>query len=1022
MDKKMVLGLDLGTNSIGWALIEYTADGDKLLKPASLMGAGVRIFPQGVDDKTQESRNLKRREARSARRVHHRRNQRVYDLKSALREKGLLPSDKDDMEILMRKNPYALRAAGLDNKLEPFEFGRAVYHLGHRRGFKSNRKDTAKKEKEGKDIKKAVSLLREGMKSKNCRTLGEYLNKKLSEGFGNPIRGHYSEHGMPERSMCEEEFNALWESQSKHHRGTLTDELRSKIHNVIFFQRHYDIRERWGKNLEKLPDGANARRAPELGRCEYEKDKRRSSRGTWHAQRFRMLQDVNNLEVVDTGTGEVRGLSSEEREKLILTLGEKKDMKFDAIRKLLDFTESMEFNLERGGRKTLKGNSAEWNLRVVFKKRYDELSVEERDEIIRQIISAEDEEALRRQAKERWKLEDEAAERLLNSELDSGYLNLSEKALKKMLPHMEKGLNYMDAVEAAGYLRRDQREGNIVKGLSINDIPNIANPIVSAALHQTRRVVNAVISEYGKPSEIRVEIIRELKNSKERRKETIKEQRKNEEEREKAEESLTKDCGISSPRPNDIVKYRLWKECNYECPYTGRKIPKEALFNGTDWEIEHIIPYPRSMDDGYMNKTLCFSGENKAKHNKTPWEAYGHDEKTWEEICKRIKRFPEAKKARFYQKQVDDKFLNSQLSDTAYITREARSFLEKLVGRNKVKTSKGQITAELRRLWGLNAILGRDNAKNREDNRHHAIDAIVTALASEKILKRVSVESQRYNAMRPRDFEPPFDGFRDEVKKAIEKIIVSHKVRRKVSGALHEETNYGILDKKDAKDQPLYAVRKPLAALTASEVERIGDAKVKELVLEHLKINGVDAGKKNNEKSPEWKAAMEKPVFLPNKNGAPIPIKRVRLHKPSTGMIPLGYRAVEPGSNHHIVIFKYADGKKKGRWDGEVFSMFDAAQRLKEKKPVIQRDLGEGKKFVMSLSINEMVRIGEGEAAKYYKVQKIDGSNTVTFRLHTAATIDNNEERLFKNPNTLREAGAIKVTVTPTGKVKEAND
>ena len=284
MGRKTVLGLDIGTNSIGWALIEYAADGDRLLKPASLVGAGVRVFPQGVDDKTQESRNLKRREARSARRVHHRRNQRVYDLKSALQEKGLLPSGKDDMEILMRKNPYALRAAGLDNKLEPFEFGRAVYHLGHRRGFKSNRKDAAKKAKEGKEIKEAVSMLREGIKSKECRTLGEYLNKKLSEGAGNPIRGHYSEYGMPERSMCEEEFNMLWKSQSKYHPGMLTDELRSKIHNVIFFQRHYDIRERWGKDLKNLPLNANARRAPELGPCEYEKNKKRSPRAAWYEE------------------------------------------------------------------------------------------------------------------------------------------------------------------------------------------------------------------------------------------------------------------------------------------------------------------------------------------------------------------------------------------------------------------------------------------------------------------------------------------------------------------------------------------------------------------------------------------------------------------------------------------------------------------------------------------------------------------------------------------------------------------
>ena len=221
---------------------------------------------------------------------------------------------------------------------------------------------------------------------------------------------------------------------------------------------------------------------------------------------------------------------------------------------------------------------------MVFDDRYDEFSEQRRDEIIRQLISAEDEEALRPYAKKRWELDDKAFERLLDSELDSGYLNLSEKALKKMLPHMERGAKYMEAVEAAGYLRRDQRGGDIVKGLNIDDLPNLANPIVSAALYQVRRVVNAVINEYGKPSEIRVEIIRELKNSKERRKEIIKEQRKNEEIRENAKERLRED-GMSNPRPDNILKYRLWEECNYECPYTGRKIPKDALFNGTDWEI-----------------------------------------------------------------------------------------------------------------------------------------------------------------------------------------------------------------------------------------------------------------------------------------------------------------------------------------------------------------------------------------------------------------------------------------------------
>jgi len=308
----------------------------------------------------------------------------------------------------------------------------------------------------------------------------------------------------------------------------------------------------------------------------------------------------------------------------------------------------------------------------------------------------------------------------------------------------------------------------------------------------------------------------------------------------------------------------------------------------------------------------------------------------------------------------------------------------------------------------------------------------VIALASPGMLKSLSRAYSGKKNARFRDFPPPWYGFRNDVKKKIDSVIVSFRVKRKVSGRLHEETNYGILKRKDNKGQPLYSIRKALSALTKNEINLIADERVREIVREHLKKHGADPDN-GSEKEAAWKKAFapENPPCLPNKNGPPIPIKRVRLHKPATGMKHLKrhpsdekpYRAVEPGSNHHIVIFEHTDGKKKGNWDGEVVTMFESAQRIKDNKPVINRDLGDGRRFVMSLSINEMVRVGAEDKALFYRVQKINAENKqITLRLHSAATIDKNDDRRLVVPNALSKISARKVVIGPLGHVMEAHD
>ena len=170
-----VLGIDLGSNSIGWALVGLV-DGE----PANLLRAGARVFDAGMDDTkglgNEVSRNKARRDARLHRRQLWRHRRRLVKLAHILQRAGLLPegdvSDPEgrqdffnrlDAKILVspwfavkeqsgpyreprQVMPYILRATALDEKLEPHLVGRAIYHLAQRRGFLSNRKQVAKRE------------------------------------------------------------------------------------------------------------------------------------------------------------------------------------------------------------------------------------------------------------------------------------------------------------------------------------------------------------------------------------------------------------------------------------------------------------------------------------------------------------------------------------------------------------------------------------------------------------------------------------------------------------------------------------------------------------------------------------------------------------------------------------------------------------------------------------------------------------------------------------------------------------
>ena len=143
-----ILGLDLGTNSIGWALIEDNQN--------KILGLGTRIFPMGVenlgDGEGEISKNASRTGARGIRRQFFRRRLRKQILLKALSENKMCPLEASDFQEWKRNkrfpieklttwfalNPYELRQKALIEKLSLEEIGRIFYHLIQRRGFLSN--------------------------------------------------------------------------------------------------------------------------------------------------------------------------------------------------------------------------------------------------------------------------------------------------------------------------------------------------------------------------------------------------------------------------------------------------------------------------------------------------------------------------------------------------------------------------------------------------------------------------------------------------------------------------------------------------------------------------------------------------------------------------------------------------------------------------------------------------------------------------------------------------------------------
>lgn len=1045
-----VLGLDLGPASLGWAVVDE--DGKQIL------ASGVRVFPEGVDRNQQGgeiSKKEQRRLARGMRRQTLRRARRRRLLRHALIQAGLLPEvarliSDDPLRItweqvqFREEDPYSLRHRALSERLEPYEIGRVLMHLNKRRGFLSNRRTDRAKKEEKSALLTEISTLEAQL---GGRTLGQYLAELQAGDPQTRLRGRHTR-----RDMYEREFEAIWAAQQKHHPMLLTEQLkygsagkqtypcepghpksggfleRYGLHGIIFFQRPMY----WPKSV--------------VGQCELEPKLRRCPRADRLAQRCRLVQEVNNLRLLDTGSAEERPLKPEERALLLRFLERAKEKTFEDIRKefcrKLSLPETIRFNLERGERKKMQGMPTDALLarRDLFGKGWYDRPEEEKDRIVAALIDEENEAPLLKQATGAWGLDQAAAEALLRVDLPSGYANFSRVALEKLRPHLEEGLLLMtrdgtpSALAKAGYLRPDQRVVNQRDFLP--PPPSITNPLVRQALYEVRRLINALIREYGWPARIHIELAREVKGTAADRERRSKEMREREKQRDEAADKI-RELGVKVTR-DAIDRYLLWQEQRRECIYSGRSISQAQLFSG-EVDVDHILPRERSLDNSFMNRVLCFRSENGEKKDRTPWEwLAGNNADKYEEVLQRTKCLPYPKAQRFRQSHVElEDFFARQFVDTTYITTQVQQYV-RCLGADVVCT-KGMHTAELRQHWGLNTVLRDDglDLKNREDHRHHAVDAIVIALTNRSRLQQLA-RLFRHGAS-GEVLPEPWPHFRDVVEQAVNGIHVSHRVQHKIRGALHEETLYGPTEKpwrKREGERPwakawkekseLFVHRKPLETLTPAEVEHIRDDRVRELVIERLTKFGIKAGRKQTAIPKEvWKEPLLLTPCKGKSRGRPAVIKSVRVVKCEGTIRPIrnGSAYVKPGSLHHLCIFEYQDERGRRKRIHESVNMLEAARRKKDGEPIIQRrhpDRPEAR-FVMSLCAGEMVLLRhQGREALYRFTTAASTSGQMWFRHHTSAGKSSDKRGVVsKMPDTL---DAQKVTVDALGRICRAND
>jgi CRISPR-associated endonuclease Csn1 len=613
-----------------------------------------------------------------------------------------------------------------------------------------------------------------------------------------------------------------------------------------------------------------------LGACPFEPTEKRCAKRAPSFERFRLLSRLRALTLSEGR--EERPLTPAQIANAESDFGLQKSYTFKRLRERLGLPEETSFGgVARAdeGRDFVgrTSNAAEGtaSLRVVIMEAAGEVAwrslqnaPEKLDTIASVITFREDIEAIRGGLTQIG-LEPLVLKGLMDAVEDgrslkafSGAAHISAKAARAMLPHLRQGLTYDKAAAAAGYVHTDRAgpgsaEGTTMHERMVHDIKwvdaEVSNPVARKAVIETLKQVHAVIGAHGLPGAIHVELAREVGKSKEERDEIKSGIDKRNAAKDRLRDQFKETCGHEPSSAEDLLRFELWTEQGGKCPYTDSLIaPHQIAASDNSVQVDHILPWSRSGDDSFVNKTLCFASANQNKRGRTPFEWFGADAERWEtyrRVIESNKAMKGRKKRNHLLKDASvltEKFRPRNLNDTKYATRLVLDLLTRLYPesdrftgiprkpeeerrKRRLFSRPGPLTDRLRRAWGLQGLKKDKNDKRIADDRHHAVDALIVAVTSEGRLNHLTrLVQERENAGLPRDFgfvDPPWPGFREEALKVWGEMFVSRAERRRARGEGHKATVQSVVD---SEDGPLVYERKAVDdGFTLDDVSRIKD-------------------------------------------------------------------------------------------------------------------------------------------------------------------------------------------------------
>lgn len=731
-----ILGLDIGIASVGWAMVEI----DEEENPIRLIDLGVRVFERAEVPKTGDSLAAARRLARSVRRLTRRRAHRLLRARRLLKREGVLQAADFDENGLIKSLPnipWQLRAAALDRKLTPLEWSAVLLHLIKHRGYLSQRKNEGETaDKELGALLKGVADNAHALQTGDFRTPAELALNKFEKESGHirNQRGDYS-HTFSRKDL-QAELNLLFEKQKECGNPHVSDGLKEGIETLLMTQRPALS----GDAVQKM-----------LGHCTFEPAEPKAAKNTYTAERFIWLTKLNNLRILEQGSE--RPLTATERATLMDEPYRKSKLTYAQARKLLGLEDTAFFKGLRYGKDNAEASTlmemkayhaisrALEKEGLKDKKSPLNLSPELQDEIGTAFSLFKTDEDITGRLKDR--VQPEILEALLKHISFDKFVQISLKALRRIVPLMEQGKRYDEA--CAEIYGDHYGKKNAEEKIYLPPIPadEIRNPVVLRALSQARKVINAVVRRYGSPARIHIETAREVGKSFKDRKGIEKRQEENRKDREKAAAKFREYFPnfVGEPKSKDILKLRLYEQQHGKCLYSGKEINLGRLNEKGYVEIDHALPFSRTWDDSFNNKVLVLGSENQNKGNQTPYEYFnGKDNsREWQEFKARVEtsRFPRSKKQRILlQKFDEDGFKERNLNDTRYVNRFLCQFVADYMrltgkGKRRVFASNGQITNLLRGFWGLHKV-------RAENDRHHALDAVVVACSTVAMQQKIT--------------------------------------------------------------------------------------------------------------------------------------------------------------------------------------------------------------------------------------------------------------------------------------------